>query len=93
MYVYRRELNSSTLLQVYLESTDENIKEFENLYNEIVKHSNDLQLSLENYFLASLNIKCIHQNNWLKILTNKNSEDSSSIIECARFIEMITDCT
>lgn len=62
------------------------------LYNRVLQYLNDILSSLEKYFSACTNIKCIYQNNWVTntFLINKKREDFF-IIEYDKFIEMTTD--
>lgn len=51
------------MLREYLESIDGNIEEFDEIYNEIEQHLNEILSSLEKYFLESKYIEFIQRYN------------------------------
>jgi len=67
----------------YLESVDRNIDEFDEIYDEIVQHLNEILSLLEKYFSASEDIKYIQKNNWVKnsFLIKKNKPEEISTTE------------
>jgi len=57
-----------------------------------VQHLNEILSSLEKYFPASEDIKCMQQNNWVKnLFLIKNKPEEFSMKEHEEFIELTTD--
>lgn len=67
MCFFQQKIDSFVLLRKYLEPIDGNIKEFDEIYNEIEQHLNEILSSLEKYLPENKYIKIIERYNWLKI--------------------------
>jgi len=78
-------------LKEYLESIDGNNEKFDEIYDEIIQHLNEILSSLEKYFPVSEDIS-LRQNSCIEnqfLIKNKPKE--ISITEYERFIEMTND--
>lgn len=66
MKIIDHDFGNFILLKEYLESVNEGIEEFDQMYKETVQQLNEMRFSSEHNLFASEDIKIIQLNDWIK---------------------------